>query len=145
MSVLHGLLVRGNRVRSFLCPSRGYTAEVFWEWIPFWREESWLHKVFTDMTVTFPNDKCSHSSAKRVPHKLYNCGSVFMNLSAVHLLYSLWVPTSTRLLFNKYSMYVSLWATNSIFFCRHEYFIVLVQTHSKWKLKKNTFRLKQLD
>ena len=58
-------------------------------WIPFQREESWLHKVSTDMTVTFPKGKCSRSFAKRVVDLPIGCQL------CIHRVV-LWAPTDYR-------------------------------------------------
>lgn len=59
------ILLRPHGTKEWQGPGRrSYTAEVLWEWMPFQREESWFHNVFTDLTVNVPKDKCFCSSSK---------------------------------------------------------------------------------
>ena len=80
----------GRMERSFYCPCRrSCTAKGVFLVNSILKGESWPHNVSTNMTATFPKLNCSQSSANRVLYKLHTSGLTFMNLSAVHLLYSL--------------------------------------------------------
>lgn len=73
----------------FILTNELYTAGIFGEWIPFWRGgESWLHKVFTELTVTihkqaFLQLSSTGSPADHIPMDLST------SLSPLLMLYSL--------------------------------------------------------
>ena len=96
MLSLQSPLEWGSKVTPLPC--RSHTAEVFWEQIPFQREESWLHKVNTGTTVIFPKEICSPSGAKWVApcrggciHFLWVC--LVLCQLCIHCIV-VWVPTS---------------------------------------------------
>ena len=80
---------------SAACAGGSYTAEVFWEWIPSWREKCHdFTRFFFRNDSDLSKRQVFLQLCKQVPHKLYICGS--KNLSAVHYCIINVAPTLTQ-------------------------------------------------